>query len=164
MRRISKRSRWQSIRRNLLLGLLLALLQLLVLGGGVIWQFHLPWWLYVGAGAVFYLLIPGLAGFLAARNTGEDDGAGAGCLVGAVAILAAITAALFVSSFTLNSLSSSPHLGLPDSNALFFIFIVLIEGLCGTLVTVVGGSVGESLGKRRFLARYQSNKIAATDI
>jgi hypothetical protein len=38
------------------------------------------------------------------------------------------------------------------------------QRLGGTITAVIGGSVGESLGKRHFLVLYQSNKNAASDI
>lgn len=154
MRRSSKRSRWPSIRRNLLLGVLLGFLQLLALGEVIaFWHLNFPWWLYVGVGVLFYLLIPGLAGFLAALKTGDDNaGVDAGCLVGTVGILISITAALII-----NAQTHLPPCGIDCPGAGFLIFFVVIsEGLGGTIAAVIGSSVGEALGKRRFLALYQS--------
>ncbi len=154
MSRVIKRSKWPAVRRNLLLGVSLGLLQLLAIGEVIdFWHLHLPWWLYVGLGTLFYLLIPGLAGFLAAQKTGDDNiGVGAGCLVGAVSIFIAITAALIADAQT--SLPSCVD-SCPGAGFLTF-FVVISEGFGGTIVTVIGSSVGESLGQQRFLARYQS--------
>ncbi|HEY7358238.1 MAG TPA: hypothetical protein VH590_17275 [Ktedonobacterales bacterium] len=138
--------------RNVLLGLLLGALQLLVIGDALsLWHWPLPWWLYVVVGALLYLLIPAYAGFLASRQRGDDNtGVGAGCLVGAVSILMVLMTVVLVYYQTRTPCGGCNPGLLP---ALIF----LSETMGGTIVTVLGGSLGETLGLRQFLARYQSS-------
>jgi hypothetical protein len=152
------RRRWPTILRNAALGLLLGGLQILVVGDAIsLWAWAWPWWLYIVVGALWYLLIPGWAGFLTARQRGDPNvGVGAGCLVGSTAILMTLAALAAV-----DALMPHPRCGVdcPGAGRLLAL-LVLFETLGGAVATVLGGSVGEALGLRHFAARYQRRKRA----
>jgi hypothetical protein len=164
------RRKWPIVLRNCLLGLLLAGLQLLVVGDALsFWSWSWPWWLYIGVGTLWYLLIPGWAGFLTARQRGDPNtGVGAGCLVGSIAIILAL-----IAIGTVAVLMPPPECGIdcPDPGGLcrgadslcpriggLLALLIVFETMGGTIATVLGGSIGEVVGLRHFALSYQRRK------
>lgn len=159
MRRVAKRPRWPAVLRNLLLGLLLGGLHLLLIGSLLsLWLWPFPWWLYVGVGVLSYLLLPAWIGFLTARQTGAaNTGVGAGCLVGGVSILVAVLTVLIMNA----QIPRDPScFDCPNAGALPA-YVLEFETMGGTILTVLGGSLSEAMGLRRFLARSQSSGSGA---
>lgn len=169
MCRFSRRARWLAALRNLLLGILLGGFQLVLMGEALsLWRLHYSWWLYVGIGAVSYLLVPGYAGFFTAQQTGDaNTGVGAGCLVGGASIIIA-----FISFWVVTILFQAPApvlqppgpppypidtVGIPASSD---IIIFLFEVMGGTVVTVIGSSIGEAWGLNHYLIRAQNQSRA----
>ncbi len=158
MRQHLKPRTWPTALRNGLLGLLLGGLQLLVVGDALsLWSWSWPWWLYIVVGALWYLLVPGWAGFLTARQRGAvNTGVGAGCLVGIIAILMALASLVAV-----DMLMPHPRCGVdcPGAGRLLAL-LVLFETMGGAVATVVGGAVGEAVGLKHFARRRQRRKSA----
>ncbi len=151
----ARRRRWYRSGQIILLGAVLAGLQLLLLAQAeALAQWAASPLLPIGIGALLYLLIPALAAFLVARR--QRDGSSAlstGCLVGVVsafiiAILAAVS--IVVSLNTPPSPSLSYRLPVTPS----FIIgtttaFVLIEWFGALLGGLLGGAIGNLLGHRQ---------------
>ncbi|HLW01888.1 MAG TPA: hypothetical protein VKT82_24755 [Ktedonobacterales bacterium] len=171
MRQHPKQRRWPTLLRNGLLGLLLGGLQVLVIGDVLsFWSWSWPWWLYIVVGALWYLLIPGWACFLTARQRGDANiGVRSGCLVGGIAIAMALIALgvadvlMTHSGCGIDCPGAAGCFGLPNFcpniNHLLGL-LILFETMGGTIATVVGGSVGEAVGLRHVARRGQRRDSA----
>lgn len=148
--------------RVLLLGLVLGLLQVLLLLGLSALQAPIKpaslgwWWLLVGA--LPYLLLPALAGFLAARQpTGAESPVGEGCLVGSIGVLLPTIAGVVIAVIQLTiappeDTCSSPlgicHTAFPGLIWAAVLLLVFLLGVGGVVGGLLGGWLGGLLGKR----------------
>lgn len=149
----SRRRRWLRQWRIALLGIILGLLQALVLSGFL--DVFLPTWAVIALAALFYLLIPTLAGFLASRQIGDTgSGVGAGCLAGGIGILGSVIALSVIAFIPHPPPPCQPHCRIgfyiPSSLVIWVIapYIISIEGLVALVGGLSGGSIGGFLGKR----------------
>jgi hypothetical protein len=140
------------------LGLLLGLLQLLLL----IQASALGNWAdsllpVVLLAAALDLLVPALAGFLAARQSGDaSSGVGAGGIVGGFGFLTIAITLIVLSAQALNAPHQpcppySPRLYIPPEFISGFVIIPLIvlEGLGSMVGGLLGGGIGGLLGGKR---------------
>jgi hypothetical protein len=161
MQRGVKRLRRVRIPPTLGLGIALGLLQLLLLwvADSLNWLF-LPWWLYMGTGALFYLVIPGVAALLASLRTVDDvSGPDVGCGVWGISILVIIIATLFI----LSSAAPCPPScsGLPSMGGFLGYIDFFLEGICGAFIALLGGAIGGSIGRNRAVVLSQQGRTAA---
>jgi hypothetical protein len=133
-------------------------------------------WLPIALSALFYALIPALAGFLDARQSGAaSSGVGAGCLVGGFGLLVIVIAAVALVGIAAAAPPPQPATcpepgtcghGIapyfsPGSIAFIFVIPVLIfEGLCGVVGGLVGGWIGGERGRRWATASGQRSTAA----
>src|SRR5262249_24619815 len=98
-------------------------------------------------GAILYLFVPLVAGFLVANQRASAlAGIGAGCLVGGLAFLiSALSGSVLFSLLTLDSCPT--HYPCISSRAVFVIGIIFyIEGAGGIFGGALGGIIGGFLG------------------
>jgi hypothetical protein len=160
----TRQRRWRGWGRVLLLGVVLGIIEgLLILGWGL-QHWSLAWMLVVGLGLCFYLFIPAVEGFLAARQSGKAFSAsGTGCLVGGMGFLVlalAVAGALLVLPLTVRTdcpqgeTCSRVDTGYAVGLGTFYfksmiIAFLMIEGLAGGIGGVLGGWIGGVLGQQR---------------
>ncbi len=127
--------RWRHRRRALLLGVVLGSLAILLfLGGAWLLQHWLYAWLLVFVLGLFScLVLPGVEGFLTARQSGEGS-VGHGMLVGGIGFL---VVALAVAVLLYSRLVAGLVIGLINTS--------VITGLAGAFVGVVGGLLGYTI-------------------
>lgn len=158
-----------------LLGMILGLLQILIVVSALVLPQEIinlnQWpsgvladkWLPIALSALLYLLIPTLAGFLAARQSGNaSSGAGAGCLVGGFGLLVIVIAAVALVGIAAAAPPQPPACpepgtcghGLgpyfsPGSIAIILAIPILIfEGLGSVVGGLSGGWLGGALAQR----------------
>ncbi len=141
---------------GVLAGALGVLEMLLLTGSAALVQWSASGFPVVALGALLYLLLPGLASFLAARQSRDaSSGLAPGCLVGGVGFF------ILVALFTLDVISSpvcqpGPNhaCGLGFSNELSavavgaVVSVFLVEGVGGMMGSMVGAWFGSNLGER----------------
>lgn len=165
----SRWRRWLRWGRVLLLGMVLGMLQFLLLTqAAALEQWSASSLPAVAIGALLYLLIPALAGFLAARQSGgASSGTGSGCLVGGIGLLAIAVASILANALTPPPPPPPPCP--PDCPRLppkFFttlegegiFYIMLLEVLGGVAGSLLGGRLGGVLGQIRARGLEQSGE------
>ncbi len=160
MQQVVKRVQRLHIPPTLGLGIALGLLQMLLLwvADALDWL-SLPWEMYMGVGALFYLVIPGVVALLASLRTVNDvSGAGVGCGVWGIGMLVIIIATIFI-------LRTAPQCppscsGLPRIGGYLGYIDFFLEGICGAFIALLGGAIGASLGRNRAVALYQRRQTA----
>jgi len=176
----TRQRRWRRRGRVLLLGVVLGLIQgLLALGWG--WLPHWPfaWMLFVALSLFFYLFLPAVEGFLAARQSGAASSASSpGCLVGGIGFLViALAAAVTLLVMPPMVRTSCPPgetcndkagAGFVVGFATFLIQVIIIiffllEGMAGAIGGLLGGWIGGVLGQKRAAMSRQRGETAAGD-
>ena len=159
IRASARRRRRRRTARVLLLGLTLGLLQSLLLLGWVLLQPQWPfsWVAFAVLNVLFYLAVPVLDGFLAARqNEDASSRFSPGCLVGGIGfLLIAVVASVLV------PLVLQPHCAPPEGcnwgSAMVasaglqgaISLLLFAEGMVAVIGSSVGGWIGGLLGRRQ---------------
>ncbi|HLV98166.1 MAG TPA: hypothetical protein VKT82_05760 [Ktedonobacterales bacterium] len=112
--------------------------------------------------ALFYLLIPGIEGFLIAKQSGEGcSGADRGCLVGTISALAFVVATAALLIFTIPYYTGSTR-----GSGLFIglaLAAVLLHAMGCTFGGLLGGLIGGLLGRRYAAAASQRSGHAKNE-
>lgn len=169
---LSRRQGWLRRGRAFLLGIALALIQMLIL---------LLLWVLAWAGwplfllipvmlliPLFYLLIPGLEGFLTARQqNGEGcSGVDGGCLVGVVNIILFIAVSAFLALAIPPTCSPQcpAHAGESGGNGLLVgasLAVIVIQILGSVIGGILGGWIGGLLGAGALPYRARTRRTRA---
>jgi hypothetical protein len=166
--RLRARSRraWLRCGRILLFGVTLAALQLLLIAAlGLLQSWSFIWLPAIILAALFYLLIPALAAFFAARQSSSDTSeGGVGCFVAGISFLLIVIVVMGAFALTPNAVQTpcQPHCRL-GAGALAqalamqaLIIFCLIEGAGGLVGGLLGGWLGGLLGRRYAAAQRSS--------
>jgi len=129
---------------------------LLLTGSAALVQWSASGFLAVILGALLYLLLPGLASFMAARqNEDASSGLVPGCLVGGMGFFLLVALfALAVVSEPVCQPGPSQGCGVGFGSVLavaapgFVVFLPLLEGVGGMIGSLVGALCGGALGER----------------
>ena len=161
--------RWLRWGRAVLLGVVLAALQLLLLSQSEkLGNWAASAWPAFALGALLYLFIPTLEGFLSAWRTADvQAGVVAGCIVGGVSfIVLAIVATMALVAL----LATPPPVCPPDCPRLYlppaffagivFFYGFVLPGIGGVLGGALGGWIGGLIGQQ--LAQKPSRRSATT--
>jgi hypothetical protein len=153
MQRVLARPRWPERVRALLFGLFLGVLQILLLIRLLSLAPTFNLWLLVLPGALCYLALPALAGFLTARLDGASSGLGVGCVVGGISLVMVGTAVLLMTVIAFSQPSLPPSIGgmmdgSPVHGPAEALFLILSLNGVGVLVAMFGGLIGDALGSR----------------
>ena len=154
---------WLRKWRTPLFGVALGVLQVLVIWVPLLEHWSLSWWPWLALCALFYLLIPALAGFLAAAREGDTfSGVGAGCLTGAISVLV-VAIPVSIPAVTLVATSiATPRLVCPPPcshpptdhyNLSYYALaipsvVILLAGVSALVGGSLGGWIGGVLGQR----------------
>jgi hypothetical protein len=147
-------SRWSAFRSTLVLGIPLGLLQIGLLSGSILLWPSFASWSALACCVLSYLLLPALAGFLAAGR--NDEGLKAGCLVGVPSLLTVAVAGIVAVIVTF---LSPPLCHCPGDAIIaafggwsFAVLALVIGGVSldamGIFVAILGGWIGAALHLR----------------
>jgi len=172
----ARRNRWLRWVRVFFFGVLLGLFQLgLLLRGQQLEEWATTLMPVVAIGALLYVLIPALEGFLAAwQSEDASSWAGAGCLVGVIGFLVLAVGFTLEAILTTPQCQSGPNVhgfcghGLGGGTLLLaaiaiIIFIFFMEGIGSVGGGLLGGWIGGLLGERRARQAHRSSARAAQE-